>query len=469
MRLEDISLKFIEGTERPYDKNPVMYEIDAENLEEIELCTCGEHLKKKHKTERKIYDYRPSPFTGIEHIYLVNLSSQRYICTNPDCRCSFTAGLLDRSKSSRAFGKFLVQKLLDKERLSFSKVGEELGISHSFVSDTVMEYISDFNLHYSPSQFCKYLYLHEFTYQNMPRYALISVNNLDEKHLIGFFGYKDPIKEFSEYFRFHLKDEQTWFTIATEHAEIIASKFEQFPGQLFFRETQAGREKALRDKYIYNRGIYDAIDKHEFYVEILNEIIGKLKGPTPHQELEKWWHKPKKSIYLENAKLTFKDLIAYLLKDGSAYAAEFSAYPIDFDAYEKHINRYKKKNIPFEKMCLHMMHKEYQKYNKKHNQNKHILTDTDSDIMYYDDQNNIIYRSVPLEDVEKLKEDAHRRFELYKEEAEIYDTFDLFEPEDVDLCDDPSELPEDVIQEMASYAPDISEEDLYYIQQFLDD
>lgn len=452
MRLEDISLKFIEGTERPYEKNPIMYEIDAENLEEMELCTCGEHLKKKHKTERTIYDYRPSPFTGIERIYRINLSSQRYICTNPDCRCSYTAGLLDRSKSSRAFGKFLVQKLLDKERLSFSKVGEELGISHSFVSDTVMEYISDFNLHYSPSQFCKYLYLHEFTYQNKPRYALISVNNLDEKHLIGFFGYKDPVIEFSEYFRFHLKDEQTWFTIATEHAEIISSKFEQFPGQLFFTETMAGREKALRDKYIYNLGTFGASDKHEFYVEILNEIIGKLKGPTPHQELEKWWHTRNKSDYLEKAKLTFKDLITYLLKDGSAYAAEFSAYPIVFDAYEKHINSYKQKNIPFEKMCLHMMHREYQKYNKKHNQNRHILTDTDSDIMYYDEQNNIIYRSVPLENEEQLKENANKMFELYSIDEENYEPYDYWKPEGYMYSDPDEELPDSVIQEMAARA-----------------
>lgn len=459
MRLEDISVKFIEGTERPYDKNPNIYEIEAENLEEMELCTCGERLRKKDKGKRTIYDYRPSPFTGIEHIYRINLTSQRYVCTDPACKCSFTAGLLDRSKSSRSLGKFLVQKLLDKEHLSYTKVSEEIGLSHTFVSDTVMDYVSEFNLHYSPSRFCKYLYLHEFIYQNKPRYALISVNNLEEKHLIVFFGYKDPIKEFSDYFRFHLKDEETWFTIATENADAIANKFEQFPGQIFFTETHAGREKELRDKYIYNIGTHNAKDKHEFYVELLNEIIDKLKGPSPHQELEKWWLKPEKRTYHAKVKPYFKSLILYLLNEGSAYAADFNAYPINFDTYEKHINKYNQKNVPFEKMCLHMMHREYRKYNKKHNQNKHILTDRSNDNVLYDEQNDVIYRPVPLENEEKLKENAKRLFELHSIDGENYEPYDYWKPEDFMYSDPDEELPESAIQEMAMRTPDTNNGD----------
>ncbi|MGN0315690.1 MAG: hypothetical protein ACI4EG_13010, partial [Fusicatenibacter sp.] len=126
MRFEDITVKFIEGTERPYKEELNIYKIDAENLEEMDLCpTCGAHLKKKSKGKRTIYDYRLSPFTGEKHAYRINLTSQRYVCTNPDCRSSFTAGLLDRSKSSRAFSKLVVQKLLDKERLNYTEVGKE--------------------------------------------------------------------------------------------------------------------------------------------------------------------------------------------------------------------------------------------------------------------------------------------------------------------------------------------------------
>lgn len=455
MRLEDISVKFIEGTERPYKEELNLYKIEAENLETMEFCpTCEERLRKKHKSERTIYDYRPSPFTGIEHFYHIKLYSQRYKCTNPKCGCTFTAGELDRSKSSRTLSALMVKMLLDKEILNCSDVGRKFGVSHTFVSDTVMDYIAELNLHYSPSRFCKYLYLHEFIYQKKPRYALISVNNLDEKQLIGFLGYKDSVKEFSQFFQFHLKDKETWFTIATENAEVASQKFEQFPGQLSFVETKAGREKKLRDEYIYNPRRYRDEDKRVYYIELLNEIIKILEGRAPHQELKKWWSQTEKSVRRAKIKPYFKELVSYLLTDGSGYAASYNSYSINFDTYEKHINEYRQRNMPFEKMCLHMMHQEYRKYNKKNQQNRHILTDKHDGTMYYDEQNNIIYRPAPLEDEEQLKEHARKLYEKYSIDGEYYDLFDHWNPEDF-ICYDPDEeLPEALIQQMAEYALD---------------
>lgn len=464
MRFEDITVKFIEGTEHPYEKKPNLniYEIDAENLEEMEFCTCGAHLKKKHKSKRTIYDYRPSPFTGVKHNYRIKLYSQRYVCTNPDCKCSFTAGLLDRSKSSRAFSELIIKKLLDNNLLNYNKVAEELGVSHTFIGDVVRDFSLEFNLNFSPSQFCKYLYLHEFIYQKEPRLCLVSVNNMDEQQLIGFFGYKDHKKEFADYLRFHLKDDDIWFTISTENADEFANNFEQFPGQVFFVDSQKCRDEKLKDSYAYKleggvKSLYDP------YLRELKEIQNILKSLHPKKLLKNWLNKSPKDLIDIQAKEHLEELVVLLLND-SKYVAEYGIYTASFKEYEKHINAYNQQNVPFERMCLHMIHREYKKHKK------HILTDVNKENSLYDEQNETIYYPTPLENNEKLKDESHRRFELYRNEEENYDIFDYMDPEDVTLCDDPSEIPEDIIQEMATRSNSaISEEDLYYIQQFLEE
>lgn len=447
MRVDDISIKFLAGTERISAKKKQFYEIEAENLETMEICTtCGKNLRRKDQSERIIYDYRPSPFTGVPHFYRLNLISQRYACTNPECGQTFTAGLLDERRCSRALSKYIVEKLLEKESNTYSDVAKEVPFSRSFISDVTKDFVKELNLRFSPSEYNDYLYLYEFNFQKKLRYCLIGVNILNEKRILGLFGYKDRITEFVEYLRFHLKDEVAYFVIATENPEQLEKDLLPYLDRVTFVLTQEERDALIENfenKYDYERHYYNY---HEPYGKILNHIKSILKGPDSRVNLLRWWQ----SAFPENTpdqetRKHFAPLVKVLLEDDS-FAYEYNKYDADFKKYKDAIKDYNREHISFERLALQLMYKE---------EKNHLFSDIQPESDYYDGDQDVIYRVSSRENTDKLKQEAKKRYELaleaeYEElPSEYYEYFGFTSYEDPE-----EELPESVIQEMASRSMD---------------
>lgn len=223
MQLDNLNIEFYPDSEYQDDERPDLYHISAHNRENMKRCPCGGFLKKKEAPGRKIHDYRPSPVTGEKHVYIVELHSQRYFCTNKNCGRSFTAGLLPRNFThTDNFKEYVIHTMLTKENYSFSQLGKDVRLSHTTISNIFKNYAKNLNLHFIPHRNLQYMYLHEFSYQNEKRYYLVKVTHKFEANLVAFFGYKDCDEEMMDYFRFHWKEQEDsnhFLTLYTENGE----------------------------------------------------------------------------------------------------------------------------------------------------------------------------------------------------------------------------------------------------------